>query len=171
MIIIYSISIMANLVEHLYKDHHQWLYRWLLKKMPNQQYAEDIAQDTFVRLLSKKKTITPQEPRALLLTIAKGMVSNFYRHQKIEESYLEFIASLPEEYAPSPETQLILLGAIIELDRRLNGLEPTVKQAFLLTQLEGLTQSQVAIQLNLSIATVQRYIIKALHQCCFVDLI
>ena len=162
---------MANLVENLYKDHHQWLYRWLLKKLPNRQYAEDIAQDTFVRLLTKKKTITPQEPRALLLTIAKGMVSNFYRHQKIEESYLEFIASLPEEYAPDPETQVILLDAIIELDRRLDGLELMVKQAFFLTQLEGLTQAQTAEHLNISIATVQRYIIKALHQCCFADLI
>ena len=162
---------MANLVEHLYKDHHQWLYRWLLKKLQNRQYAEDIAQDTFVRLLTKKKTITPQEPRALLLTIAKGMVSNFYRHQKIEESYLEFIASLPEEYAPDPETQVILLDAIIELDRRLDGLELMVKQAFFLTQLEGLTQAQTAEHLNISIATVQRYIIKALHQCCFADLI
>lgn len=162
---------MANLVEHLYKDHHQWLYRWLLNKLPNRQYAEDIAQDTFVRLLSKKTSITPLEPRALLLTIARGMVSNFYRHQKIEESYLEFIANLPEEYAPDPETQIILLDAIIELDRRLNGLELLVKQAFLLTQLEGFTQAQTAQQLNISIATVQRYIIKALHQCCFADLI
>lgn len=161
---------MTNLVEHLYKDHHQWLFRWLSKKMPNRQYAEDIAQDTFVRLLSKKKTITPQEPRALLLTIAKGMVSNFYRHQKIEESYLEFIASLPEEYAPDPETQIILLDAIVELERRLNGLEPLVKQAFLLTQLEGLTQVQTAQQLNISLATVQRHIVKALHQCCFAEL-
>ena len=162
---------MANLVEHLYKDHHQWLYRWLLKKLPNRHFAKDITEDTFVGVLKEKKTITPQEPRALLLTIAKGMVSNFYRHQKIEESYLEFIASLPEEYAPDPETQVILLDAIIELDRRLDGLELMVKQAFFLTQLEGLTQAQTAEHLNISIATVQRYIIKALHQCCFADLI
>lgn len=162
---------MTNLVEHLYKDHHQWLYCWLSKKMPNRQYAEDITQDTFVRLLSKKTAITPQEPRALLLTIAKGMVSNFYRHQRIEDRYLEFIASLPDEYMPDPETQVILLDAIVELDRRLNGLEAIVKQAFLLTQLEGLTQKQTAKQLNISLATVQRYIIKALHQCCFENLI
>lgn len=162
---------MSNLVEHLYKDHHHWLYTWLYKKMQNRQNAEDLAQDTFVRLLKKKTPITPQEPRALLLTIAKGMVSNFYRHQKIESSYLEFILSLPEEYAPDPETQTILLEAILELDRRLNGLEYQVKQAFILTQLEGLTQAQVAKQLGISIATVQRHIVKALHQCCFVEFI
>ncbi|AOA59737.1 sigma-70 family RNA polymerase sigma factor [Acinetobacter larvae] len=162
---------MANLVEHLYQDHHQWLYQWLTKKMPNQQFAEDIAQDTFVRLLKKKNPIDPREPRALLLTIAKGMVSNFYRHQKIESSYLEFMASLPEEYAPDPATQVMLLEAVIALDQRLNGLKPMVKQAFLLTQLQGISQAETAKQLNISIATVQRYIIQALHQCCFSDLL
>lgn len=162
---------MHKTVEHLYKNHHHWLYRWLCKKMQNRQQAEDIAQDTFLRLLNKKTEIVPQEPRALLLTIAQGMVSNFYRHKKIEESYLEFIASLPELYHPDPETQALLLEAVIELDRRLNGLDCLVRQAFLLTQLEGLTQAQVAEQLNLSIPTIQRYIAKALHQCCFADVI
>lgn len=162
---------MSKLVEHLYKDHHHWLYTWLYRKMQNRQCAEDLTQDTFLRLLKKKTPITPQEPRALLLTIAKGMVSNFYRHQRVEKSYLEFIASLPEEHAPDPATQVLLLEAIIELDQRLNRLEPTVKQAFLLTQLEGLTQTQTAERLQISISTVQRHIAKALHQCCFAELI
>lgn len=162
---------MSNLVEHLYKDHHHWLYTWLYKKMQNRQYAEDLAQDTFVRILKKKTPITPLEPRAFLLTIAKGMVSNFYRHQKIEKSYLEFIATLPEEHAPDPATQVILLEVIIDLDLRLNGLEHIVKQAFLLTQLEGYTQAETAKRLNISISTVQRHIVKALHQCCFIEFI
>jgi RNA polymerase sigma-70 factor (ECF subfamily) len=162
---------MSDLVSYLYQDHHHWLYTWLYKKMQNRQYAEDLAQDTFVRLLNKKNPITPQEPRAYLLTIAKGMVSNFYRHQKIEQSYLEFIASLPEEYAPDPSTQVMLLEIIIELDQRLNNLESIVKQAFLLTQLEGFSQAQAAEQLQISISTVQRYIAKALHQCCFAEFI
>lgn len=158
-------------VGSLYKDHYAWLHAWLKKRLNNSHTAADLAQDTFVRILNKKTPITPQEPRALLLTIAKGMVSNFYRHQKVEESYLEFLSTLPEEYYPDPETQVLLLEAVNELDRRLNHLEPVVRQAFLATQLEGLTQAQAAKRLNISIPTVQRYIAKALHQCCFADLI
>lgn len=162
---------MHNSVEDLYKDHHQWLYHWLCKKMKTRQQAEDITQDTFLRLLNKKIPIIINEPRALLITIAQGIVSNFYRHQNIEQSYLNFLASLPEQHHPDPETQALLFESIIELDRRLSGLDHLVRQAFLLTQLDGLTQVQTAQQLNLSVPTIQRYIAKALHQCCFADLI
>lgn len=161
--------LMPNTVEHLYKNHHQWLYRWLCKKMQSRQQAEDIAQDTFLRLLNKKTPIIANEPRALLMTIAQGIVSNFYRHQNIEQSYLNFLATLPEQHHPDPETQAILFETIIQLDQRLAGLDHTVRQTFLLIQLDGLTQAQAAQQLNISVPTVQRYIAKALHQCCFAE--
>src|SRR5690606_7441861 len=72
-----------------------------------------------------------------------------------------------EQLAPDPEMRAILLEALVEIDRRLDGLPLPVRKAFLLSQLDGMTQPQIAAELGLSLATVQRYIVKAMHRCFF----
>jgi RNA polymerase sigma-70 factor (ECF subfamily) len=42
-----------------------------------------------------------------------------------------------------------------------------VRKAFLLSQLDGMKQADIAIELNLSLATVQRHIAKAARMCFF----
>ncbi|WP_282444065.1 sigma factor, partial [Pseudomonas faucium] len=43
----------ANLVGALYRDHRSWLLAWLQRSMACRQRAEDLSQDTFVRLLGR----------------------------------------------------------------------------------------------------------------------
>lgn len=154
-------------VHALYHDHHGWLQGWLRKKLDNSFDAADLAHDTFMRLLNREEMIAPQEPRAFLTTVAKGLVANFYRRRQVEAAWLEALAALPEPEVPDVETRAILLETLIEIDRRLDGLPVVVRKAFLMSQLDGMTQSQIAVELAISLATVQRYIAKALHRCLF----
>ncbi|WP_028602084.1 sigma-70 family RNA polymerase sigma factor [Ottowia thiooxydans] len=154
-------------VHSLYLNHHSWLYRWLWKRLGNSFDAADLAHDTFTRLLTRDAPIAAQEPRAFLTTVAQGVVSNFHRRRKVEAAYFETLAGLPEPQVPCLETRAILLETLIEIDRRLDGLKMPVRQAFLLSQLDGLTQPQIAAELGVSLATVQRYIAKAVQQCFF----
>jgi len=154
-------------IADLYANHHGWLLGWLRKKLGNSFDAADLAHDTFVRLLAREETPALQEPRAYLTTVAQGVVSNFHRRRKIEAAYLDTLAAMPEQLVPDPETRAILLEALVEIDRRLDGLPLPVRKAFLLSQLDGLTQPQIAAELGLSLATVQRHIVKAMHRCFF----
>jgi RNA polymerase sigma factor (sigma-70 family) len=155
-------------VSALYHDHNHWLQGWLRRRMGNAYDAADLAHDTFVRVLTKDVPLTIREPRALLTTIAQGLLFNFRRHQRIEAAYLDTLALLPEAQVPSPETQAIMLETLVEIDRLLDGLPRLVRQAFLLSQLDGLKQSEIAEQLGISVPTVKRHIAKALTQCCFI---
>ena len=47
----------------------------------------------------------------------------------------------------------------------LNGLPPKVREAFLLSQLDGLTYAQVAQRLDVTVRTVKRYMAQAFEQC------
>lgn len=154
-------------VSVLYTDHHGWLQGWLRRKLGDSFVAADLAHDTFIRVLTKDVPLTIEEPRALLTTVARGLMLNMRRHQRIEQAYLEALAQQPESYAPSPEAQVIMIEALMEIDRLLDGLPLKVRQAFLLSQLDGLRQSEIATRLGLSVPTVKRYIAKALEQCCF----
>lgn len=154
-------------IQTLYCDHHSWLHNWLRKKLGCGSSAADLTHDTFLRLLTKKDPIEIRESRALLVTVARSVLSNHFRRQKLERAYVEVLASLPEQVMPSLEDQAILLETLIELDRLLDGLAAPVRQAFLWSQLDGLSHGEIATRLGISIPTVKRYIVKAGVQCFF----
>ncbi|ROL65141.1 RNA polymerase subunit sigma [Pseudomonas protegens] len=154
-------------VEGLYQAHHRWLNTWLRRRLGCPHSAADLAQDTFIRVLSARETPTLIEPRAFLTTIAKRVLFNHYRRQDLERAYRETLAQMPEQVAPSEEERAIILQTLMELDALLDGLPRPVKRAFLLCQLDGLTYGQIAEQLNISIATVKRHLNKAAMRCYF----
>ncbi|QET05562.1 MULTISPECIES: sigma-70 family RNA polymerase sigma factor [Cupriavidus] len=158
-------------VATLYVDHHSWLRGWLQRRLGSAEHAADLAQDTFVRLLNSDRVPAQlEEPRAYLTTVARNLMSNHWRREKLEQAYLEALAHAPQDVGLSPETRAMLLETLVELDRLLDGLLPIVRQAFLLSQLDGQTHAQVAETLGISVPTVKRYIVKALQRCYFADL-
>lgn len=153
----------------LYTEHHGWLQGWLRRKLGNACDAADLAHDTFVRVLARRDQGNPtpalREPRAYLGTIARALVADFFRRKDLERAYLEALAALPQASQPSPETGAIMLEALVAIDAMLDGLKPQVRQAFLLSQLEGLTYEQIAAQLGVTKRTVSNHMCKAIGHC------
>ncbi|QBF28452.1 sigma-70 family RNA polymerase sigma factor [Pseudomonas tructae] len=157
----------SSSLEGLYVDHHNWLTGWLRRRLGCPDSAADLAQDTFMRLLQARDTPLLNEPRAFLTTVAKRVLCNHYRRQDLERAYLQALAQLPEALAPSEEHRAIIFETLLELDRLLDGLPLPVKRAFLMAQVDGLSYSQIAAQLGISLATVKRYLNKAAMRCYF----
>ena len=152
-------------VQNLYSEHHGWLHRWLDRKLGNTSDAADLAHDTFVRLLTRQSIATGGEPRALLTHIAKGLVIDRWRRQDVERAYLETITHLPEPQVPSPETRWLILEALYRIDAMLCAMPETTRQAFLMSQVDGMTYPQIATELNVSLITVKRYMRDAFLAC------
>ncbi|MGC4062932.1 MAG: sigma-70 family RNA polymerase sigma factor [Aquabacterium sp.] len=155
--------ILQEEVHTLYSDHHGWLQGWLRGRLGNAFEAADLAQDVFVRLLARRQSIQAREPRALLSTIAHGLVVEHWRRRDLEQAWLETLAASSQSEVPSPETRFIVLETLVEIDCMLDTLKPRVRAAFLLAQLDGLTCPQIGAQLGVSLATAERYIAKALR--------
>lgn len=149
----------------LYCEHHGWLQRWLGFKLGNASDAADLAHDTFLRLLGRSDLDTLREPRALLTTVAKGLLVNRFQRQALERAYLEALAALPAPLAISPEQRLLILETLHEIDAMLDALPPRVRHAFLLAQLDGLGYAEIAVRLGVSLITVKRYMKQAFLQC------
>ncbi|WP_075257386.1 sigma-70 family RNA polymerase sigma factor [Herbaspirillum camelliae] len=152
-------------IQSLYTEHHNWLHRWLCRMLGDSFDAADMAHDVFIRLLNRPMQEF-KEPRAYLSTVAKNLVVEHWRRRELERAWLETLASMPETMAPPPETRLMLLEALVQIDRMLDSLKPKVRTAFLLAQLEGMTCPQIAERMGVSRATVERYISSALLHCC-----
>nr|WP_283950190.1 sigma-70 family RNA polymerase sigma factor [Pseudomonas piscis] len=154
-----------------FSDHHRWLLQHIQKRLGNRADAEDTAADAFCQLLSAQ--VDPdsiEQPRAYLSTIARRLVFDRHRRRQLEQAYLQRLSTLPELLAPSPEEQLLLIEALVAIDRALDGLPMIVKTAFLYSQLDGLSYVAIANKLQLSERTVSRYMKQALRQCYLSEL-
>ncbi|STI83231.1 RNA polymerase sigma factor [Escherichia coli] len=58
--------------------------------------ADDIAQDTFLRVMVSETLSTIRDPRSFLCTIAKRVMVDLFRRNALEKAYLEMLALMPE---------------------------------------------------------------------------
>jgi len=155
-------------VEAIYRAYHPWLLGWLRRKLGGSDHASDLAHDTFVRLLSTQTArgdLQMREPRAYLTTVARNLLINHVQRQSLERAWLDTLAQMPEPMAPSPEERLLILQTLHQIDAMLDGLPPKVREAFLLSQLDGLTYAQAAERLGVTERTIKRFMAQAFAQC------
>jgi len=156
-------------IGHLYRGHHQWLVAWLRRRLGCPHHAADLAHDTFARVLVRREALALQaEPgsgKALLSTIAHGLMVDHWRRAALERSFLEALTLLPEALVPSVEDQRVVFETLVEVDRMLCGLPAKVRQAFLLSQVDGMAYAQIATELGVSLSSVQQYMTRAFTAC------
>ena len=163
-------SALHSAVNDLYCDHHGWLKGWLRKRLGNSCDAADLAQDTFVRVIKARNALEIREPRPYLSMVAKGLLVDLFRRRSLEQAWLEALANVPQVEQPSLEEQAILLQALLQIDRMLQGLGAKVRQTFILSQFDGLTYPQIAERLNISVRSVNNYMVKAMEHCCLMQI-
>jgi len=154
-----------NAVQSLYETHHQWLCGWLRQRLGCIDNAADLAQDTFIRVITQRKATELREPRAYLSTIARSLMIDMFRRRYLEQAYLETLALSPEPLDISPETRALIIETLMEIDRMLDGLGGRTREIFLLAQLDGLSYVEIGRRLNISVNTVKKHAVRALTHC------
>lgn len=149
----------------IFKDHYQWLCGRLQRSTGCRFDAEDIAGDTFLRVLNLPDLSTVREPRALLTTIAKRLMFETWRRRDLERAYLQSLSLCPEATHPSPEERAVLIETLVTLDRVLDRLPGQGKAAFVHSQFGGMSYPQIAEHLGLSLSRVQQYMTEAFKLC------
>ncbi|HNR88952.1 MAG TPA: sigma-70 family RNA polymerase sigma factor [Spirochaetota bacterium] len=72
-----------------YARHSNAVLDFLSRFLRDRHAAEDLTQETFIRLLNRKEALDPDHPTALsyLLTIARHIACDHLRHQGVERRY------------------------------------------------------------------------------------
>ena len=155
----------SELVGALYRDHRGWLLSWLRRNVACPQRAQDLTQDTFVRLLGRSELQAPREPRAFLAAIAKGLLFDYFRRAALEQAWLNELMLIPEAEQPSPEAQQLILEDLNAIDRLLGKLSSKSRAAFLHSRIDGLTHGEIAERLGVSVPRVRQYLAQGMRQC------
>lgn len=152
--------------EHLLLPHLNAAYnlaRWITG---NDQNAEDLVQEAYLRALKSFDGFRGGDGRSWLLTIVRNTCYTWLRHNGsngLSTSFDEEIHN-PEGEAPSPET-LLLRSAESELVKKaLQELALEFREVLILRELEGLSYKNIAAVAGIPIGTVMSRLARARRQ-------
>lgn len=149
----------------LYANHWHWLRDWLSHRTRCRGRAEDLAQDTFCRLLERGSNEPLRDARGYLAQVARRLLIDDARRREVEQAIMASLADEDFVNAVTPERIVIATQLLVTLMRVLEGLSPAARDTFILRRIEGLEQHQIADRLGISISSVRRYTAQAYAQC------
>jgi RNA polymerase sigma factor (sigma-70 family) len=124
--------------------------------------AEDIAQDTYLRLQGQPVS---DSDKGLLFRTARNLAIDHLRAGKVRAAYAE---TLPREEAssePQADAAMIAREEFDEFLAALRTLPERTQRVFLLNRLDGMTYGSIAAALGVSVSTVEKDMIRALELC------
>lgn len=142
--------------EELYDMYSGKLYNFMMRLSAGNRYmAEEVVQQTFIRVWEVRQKIDPAENFiSYLCTIARNLSMNMYQHQTVEYVYTEYLMnSQPDRDRHTEEsTDLSFLNDYI--DSLAQSLPPARREIFLLSKRRGYTNKEIAEKLDISESTV-----------------
>jgi len=165
----------ANLdVELLFTSHFKTLVNYLRKKNNSSEDAEDIAHNAFIRIHTAKEKDNISNPQAYLYRTASNILIDMKRRERIEHQYLRDSASMmtesdstnaPTHNQPGPDRIVSAQNDLRCVESAIESLPQNCRQAFLLHRVKGMSYEDIAINLGVSVSSVEKYILQALKHC------
>ena len=163
-----------NGVVTAWQEYRSALHRFILKRVRDNEAAEDIVQEVLLKAYAKQGTLKESSKlRPWLYQITRNAIIDYYRSQKPAEA-------LPEEFIredaveDDDRAQRELARCIVAL---LDQVPDRYRHVLRLVEFEGATQREVASRLGLSLSgaksRVQRgrkMLREVLVKCCRVEL-
>jgi RNA polymerase sigma factor (sigma-70 family) len=157
----------------LVAEHGTALEKYLTRKLDNPEDAAEVAQETFLKLHRMSHPETLDNARAFLFQVATNLAVDQLRRRKLQFRFLKIERDQVEfgeqtdinASGVSPEQ---ILGAQQKLSAMFSAVDELplkVKQAFLLHRRSGMSYSDIAREMGVSVSSVEKYILQALKHC------
>ena len=140
-------------LEHIYKQHMQDLFRYLLSLTEHVHTAEDLMQETFYRMLVYIDTYKGENIRPWLFTIAYNAFIDWKRKEKKYETSTLQDFQLPN--IQSAEHTFFTKHTIEAWLEHISSLPLTRRNILLLRDYYGFSYDEIAQMTNVSLAKVK----------------
>ncbi|MEG1039295.1 MAG: RNA polymerase sigma factor [Pseudomonas sp.] len=147
-----------------FMENREALHGYLVRQFGNTNLAEDIAQETWLRVASRALNQRIGNPRAYIFRIARNLGLDIRRRQALGievQADPEIVEQVPA-HSIDPLHSVQLSKQLQRLVTVVENLPPRCREVFILCRLEGLDHQQVAERLNISKSTVVSQMVKAL---------
>lgn len=152
-------------LHHLNRTFRPALMAFFLRRLRNHAEAEDLTQDVFVRLAKAEQTQLGSA-KAYVFQIAANLLRDRARREKVRFDYRAELAADDGRGIEPLHPARILSGsqALAALEAGLLALPQVTREIFVLYRLENVEKRAIAESYGLSIAAVDRHLMKAMAQ-------
>ncbi len=146
---------------HAYRDK---LFAFILKLSGSRQISEDVVQDVFMKIWSKREALSEVDNfNAYLFRMAHNHTLNLLKRRSREVLIRAEKKSNNASPFSRPDNQLIFNNIQIKLQKVVEALPPRQKEIYRLKREQGLKHEEIARQLKLSPSTVKNHLRQALQ--------
>ena len=139
--------------ERLFRTYHAPLVRYLTRRLGDRDWAEEVAQETFLRALRQDGGALTNE-RSWIFAVATNLVRDEARKDARRRHHLTLLAAESRDaQAPAADSALERAQAQAAARRALDVLDERDRNALLMRE-EGLDYHEIAEALGLSVGSV-----------------
>ncbi|MCA9381408.1 sigma-70 family RNA polymerase sigma factor [Candidatus Dojkabacteria bacterium] len=146
-----------KLIEKIYKDHADELYRFCKFRTGNNEDAEDFVADSFIKLFEQEDFYTIQNKRAWLYKVARNMIYNKTgSKQHKETSHLDDFEGEVDKYMDSFENEVVNNATVEYLEDKLHNLDDDTSDIIVMRIWDDLSFNDISSIVNLSADAVKK---------------
>ena len=153
-----------NSFRDLFSKYHQSLFNFVLYRLKDEVIADDIVQETFLRVWKHRNSIKPNQSFfSYIAKISNNLCMDYFRHENVKLRHQEHIPQLTQSGADNPAIQYeskILEDKIHSIVN--NSLPKKCREIFILSRVNGLANKEIAELLEVSRRTVENQLYRAL---------
>jgi RNA polymerase sigma-70 factor, ECF subfamily len=149
--------------EQLFKAHFKALHAYANVLLRDDEQAEEIVQNLFMRLWEKRELLSANTSvKAYLYRSVHNDCLNYIKHNKVKAKYQEYASYSMNQHSESAARKVELKEFEWRIHEALNELPQQCRLIFQMSRFEDLKYKEIAEQLNLSVKTVENQMGKAL---------
>lgn len=149
----------------IYARYSEILFRHAYKMLEDRAEAEDVVQEVFLMLWTKRSEVAgARSLSGYLYTSVRNRILNHLTHQKVIDKYLDSMRTYMEAggYTADELLREKELAAVIE--KEIGAMPPKMREIFLMSRNEQLSHKSIGELLNISDKTVKQQVYKAVKQ-------
>ena len=159
---------MSSILE-TYLENEMALKRFLRRFIKSREGADDLAQEAFLRAFAAESGRPIVSHKAFLFKVAKNLALNELAKQSsaATEPLGDFEGQEVLEDSSQAAVDDVVDGRerIRVLARAIAALPPQCAKVFILRKMQGLSQKEIALRLNISVRTVENHVALGLSRC------
>jgi RNA polymerase sigma-70 factor (ECF subfamily) len=141
--------------EEIFRKYREKIYYFAIRYYNSAEDAENVVQDVFIKLWDERENVKEElSLNNYIYTIAKNHLFNIQRKKINEKAYRNYIVEHLVQ-TPNLENEMIYADLKESIDKIIDELPAQRKRVFVMGNLEGLSNKEVASALNLSVRTIE----------------
>lgn len=152
-----------NTFQSLFHGLAKPLRNFLIYKGSEVGQADDLVQESFIKLWENCKKVLPEKAKSYLFTLASNSFKNEMAHMKVHLKYAKSNTQ-QDVTIETPEFKMEENEFKERLEKAISSLPETQREVFLMNRIDKLTYAEIAESLGVSVKAIEKRMGKALKQ-------